>query len=195
MATRSRAGWLRSVLLVLAALIARIPSVGAAQAWAVVPGESTIAFSGEHAGNTFKGAFATWDAAIAFDPADLAGSKATVTIQMGSAKTGDTTYDKTMPSADWFDVAHAATASFETATFRAKSGDAFEADGTLTIRGLKVPVVFAFTFAASGDTARLTGATRLKRLDFGIGKGSDGDGSWVSLDIPVTVAVLMKRKS
>jgi len=161
--------------------------------WQVVPGESRISFSGEHAGNKFKGTFGTWDAVIAFDPADLAGSKATVTIALASAKTGDITYDKTMPTADWFDVAHGPTAVFETTAFRAKGSDAYEADATLSMRGLKVPVVFAFTFKADGDHASLAGSAKLKRLDFGIGRGSDGDGSWVSLDIPVEVGVLMTR--
>lgn len=191
---RSLTGFLKLLLLALPTLLALPPAAFAAASWSVVPGESSIAFSGEHSGNKFTGTFATWDAAIAFDPADLPGSKATVTISLGSARTGDTTYDKTLPSFDWFDVAHAPSAVFEATAFRAKGGDAFEADGTLTIRGFKVPVVFAFTFVASGETAKLTGATRLKRLDFGVGKGSDGDGSWVSLDIPVAVVVLMKRK-
>ena len=126
---------------------------------------------------------------IAFDPADLAGSKATVTITLGSVKTGDVTYDKTLPSADWFDVAKTPTAVFETTEFRSVSGDQFEADGTLSLHGLSVPVVLAFDFKATGGTAKLTGKTKLKRLDFGIGKGSDATGAWISLDIPVDVAV------
>jgi len=172
---------------------ANSPALAEATRWQVVPSDSKIAFSGEHAGNKFKGTFATWEASIAFDPADLAGSKATVTVALASAKTGDTTYDKTMPTADWFDVAHGPSAVFETTAFRAKGGDAYEADATLTLRGFKVPVVFAFTFTPGGDRATLSGSTRLKRLDFGIGKGSDGDGSWVSLDIPVEVTAVMTR--
>ena len=165
----------------------------AATTWTVVPAESKIAFSGQHAGNTFKGVFEKWEAVISFDPADLAGSKATVTVALASAKTGDATYDKTLPTADWFDAAKGPSGVFETTAFRAMGGDKFEADGALSIRGAKVPVTLAFTFTAIGNTAKLSGTTKLKRTDFGIGKGSDGDGSWVSLDIPVEVSVSLKR--
>ena len=185
--------WFRFGACLAVSLIAATSAASAATAWSVVPAASRIAFSAEHAGNKFKGAFGSWDAAIAFDPADLAGSKAKVTIALASAKTGDATYDKTMPTADWFDIATVPSAVFETSAFRAKGGDAFEADGTLSIRGVSVPVVFGFTFKQDGETAKLTGSTRLKRLDFGIGKGSDADGSWVSLEIPVEVEVVLKK--
>ena len=184
---------LRLIALLAVGLIAASSAASAATAWVVDPTGSRIGFAGEHAGNKFKGTFGSWDAAIAFDPADLAGSKATVTVALVSAKTGDATYDKTMPTADWFDAVKAPSAVFETTAFRSKGGDAFEADGTLRIRGINVPVVLAFTFTRSGDTAKLTGSTRLKRLDFGIGKSSDADGAWVSLDIPVEIEVALKK--
>jgi polyisoprenoid-binding protein YceI len=186
-------GFSQRVILITALMSAALPAY-AASSWTVVPGAaSRISFSGEHAGNKFKGSFEKWDAVIAFDPADLAGSKATVTVAMASAKTGDPTYDKTLPTADWFDITKGATGVFETTAFRAKGGDDYEADGTLTIRGVKVPVVLAFTFKSTGDTATLTGKTALKRLDFGMGKGSDADGSWVSLAIPLDVSVSLKK--
>ena len=165
----------------------------AAGPWTVVPAGSKIAFSGEHAGNKFKGTFEKWDASISFDPAGLPGSKATVTVALASAKTGDATYDKTLPTADWFDAAKGPSGVFETTAFRAKGGDAYEADATLSIRGVVVPVLFAFEFKSSGDTAKLTGKATLKRIDFGIGKGSDATGAWVSLDIPVEVTVSLKK--
>jgi polyisoprenoid-binding protein YceI len=166
----------------------------AATTWTVDQASSKIGFSGEHAGNKFKGTFEKWDAVIAFDPADLAGSKATVTIALASAKTADPTYDKTLPTVDWFNVAKGPSGVFETTVFRAVGTDAFEADGTLAIRGVKVPVLLAFTFKPTGDTALLTGTTQLKRLDFGLGKGSDDSGAWVSLAIPVEVSVALKKK-
>ena len=161
--------------------------------WIADTKESRIGFGGTHAGNAFKGSFGTWEAVVAFDPADLAHSKATVTVSLASAKTGDATYDKTLPTVDWFDVARGPTAVFETSGIRGVSGDSFVADGTLSIRGAQVPVVFTFDFKANGDTAQLTGKTQLKRLAFGIGKGSDDSGAWVSLDIPVDVTVTFKR--
>ena len=181
--------------LALATALGLMASCGSAMAgpWTVVPEGSSIGFSSEHAGDKFKGTFEKWDAKISFDPADLASSKAVVTVALASAKTGDATYDKTLPTADWFDVAKTPSGVFETTAFRAKGGDAFEADGTLTIRGVAVPVVFAFTFKPDGDGAKLEGQAALKRIAFGIGKGSDDNGTWVALDVPVTVRVALKK--
>jgi polyisoprenoid-binding protein YceI len=173
--------------------VAILSTNAAATTWSVVPADSKISFGGEHAGNKFKGTFEKWDAAIAFDPADLASAKATVTVALASAKTGDPTYDKTLPSADWFDVAKGPSGVFETNAFRALGADKFEADGTLAIRGAKVPVTLAFEFKATGDTAKLTGSTKLKRTDFAIGKGSDATGDWVSLEIPLVITVSLKK--
>jgi polyisoprenoid-binding protein YceI len=184
---------LRATPLSIALALSVLSFPAVAGPWTVVPADSKIAFSGTHAGNTFKGTFEKWDAVINFDPADLASAKATVTVALASAKTGDATYDKTLPTPDWFDTAKGPSGVFETSQFRTTGADTFEADGTLAIRGFKVPVVLAFTFKASGDTAKLVGKTKLKRLDFGIGKGSDGDGSWVALDIPVDVSVGLKK--
>lgn len=161
--------------------------------WAVVQGESRIAFSGSHAGKAFKGTFERWQADIAFDPSDLQGSKARVIVELASARTGDITYDKTLPSGDWFDIAKTPSGIFETTAFKSLGTDKFEADGMLDIRGFKVPVKLAFEWKASGDTAKLAGKTMLKRLDFGIGKGSDAPGEWVSLDVPVEISVSLKK--
>lgn len=182
----------RTSALALVALVALTLGANAAN-WTVVPTESRIGFSGEHAGAKFKGVFDKWDAAITFDPANLAAAKATVTVQLASAKTGDPTYDKTLPTADWFDVAKSPTGVFETVAFRATNAGAYEADATLTIRGFKVPMVFAFTWTPSGDTAKLVGKAQVKRTAFGIGKGSDEPGAWVSLDIPIDVTASLKK--
>lgn len=169
-------------------------SAMAATAWQVVPEKSRIAFSGTHAGRSFAGTFQSWQADIAFDPADLASSKALVTVDLSSAVTGDATYDKTLPTVDWFNISAVAQSTFATDRITtADEGKSFTAEGKLSIRGVEVPVTLAFSFAESGDEAQLEGTATLKRLDFGIGKGSDAEGSWVSLDIPVTVSVALKR--
>lgn len=161
--------------------------------WIVRPAESKISFSGTHAGREFTGEFRTWTAEIRFDPNDLAGSKAVIVVDLASAFTGDQTYDKTLPTADWFDVGKFAEGRFETTGFMAKADDRFEAQGTLALRGVNADVLLKFTFEEKGTTAMLSGETTLQRLDFGIGKDSDAPGNWVSLDIPISVSVVMDK--
>ncbi|MEO0730968.1 MAG: YceI family protein [Pseudomonadota bacterium] len=186
---------LRSVKLALAAalIVVSAPTHAFATSWIVVKDQSRIGFSGTHAGTNFKGQFENWNAEIVFDPEALETAKATVTVDLTSAQTGNATYDKSLPNADWFDTKTTAAAVFTSETIKRVDGDSYVADGTLNLRGAKVPVSLAFDLKINGDTATMTGTSTLARLDFGIGKASDAGGAWVSLDIPVDVKVVAKR--
>lgn len=170
------------------------PHTAAAAKWIVDAGASRIVFSGTHTGRAFTGSFRSWIADITFDPDDLAASKAIVRIDLGSATTGDATYDRTLPTADWLDTARSTTASFATTSFRSIAPGRYEADGILELRGATLPVVLVFDLRIDGDTAWMSGRANLKRLDFGIGKMSDADGAWVSLDIPLEITLVARRK-
>ena len=62
------------------------------------------------------------------------------------------------------------------------------------MRGAKLPVTLAFDLKIDGDMAWISGRANLKRLDFGIGKMSDPEGVWISLDIPVEITLVARRK-
>lgn len=163
--------------------------------WTVVPENSTISFSGSHAGQKFKGVFKIWTAEVSFDPENLSASRADVRVDLASAETGDATYDKTLPTADWFHIKKFAEGRFIATDFEALGGNKFAAKGSLELRGIDVPVTLTFDFVADGDTAKLNGQVTLQRLNHKIGLDSDATGAWVSLDIPVTIDVLMKPRS
>ncbi|MEL6298014.1 MAG: YceI family protein [Pseudomonadota bacterium] len=177
-----------------AALLALQPVAAAASSWTVVSEESRIGFSGTHAGNTFSGQFKEWTAEITLDPEALDQAKAVVTVELTSAETGNVTYDKSLPSADWFNTGAKATAVYRTEEIkRAENGNGYVADGTLELRDVKLPVTLTFDLDIEGDTATMTGKSTIARLDYGIGKASDAKGAWVSLDIPVDIKVVAKR--
>lgn len=162
--------------------------------WLVVPAKSEIAFSGSHAGRTFKGVFGKWTAAIRFDPARLADANATVRIDLASSKTGDKTYDQSLPGEDWFNVRKTPMAMFQTTRFRENGPGKYIADGILTLRDTKIPVSLPFAVTINGASASMTGQLIVKRMAFGLGKGSDPTGDWVGLDVPVTIKVAAVRK-
>lgn len=172
---------------------AAAPLTAHATSWDVVRGDSRIGFSGTHAGAPFQGTFKTWSAEITFDPEALDQAKATVTVDLASAETGNTTYDKSLPSGDWFNTGSSATATYTTDTIARGEGGSYVADGTLSLRGKQVPVTLTFDLAISGDTATMTGKSTIARLDFDIGRSSDAKGAWVSLDIPLDLKVVAKR--
>lgn len=165
------------------------PSVAPAQLWTVDPAASFIEFSGQHAGNDFKGTFKTWTATIQFDPANLLGSLATVKIDTASASTGNATYDGSLPSAEWLNPKAFPEAVFQTKSIRMKDAGSYEADATLSVKGVSKDIVLPFTVEIEGDTATMKGTLTVDRLGFDIGKAADPKGEWVTKDIIVTLNV------
>lgn len=176
--------------LIAAALLATaVPQAQAARSWTVDPAQSTLGFSATMAGAGFEGRFERWTADIAFDPADLAGSSVKVAIDMTSAVTGDPSRDQSLPNADWFDTSNFPQAVFEAHSFADKGGGAYEAQGTLTIRGASKPLALPFTLSIADDMAKATGAVTLMRTDYGVGQGQWALPDPVAHDVKVTFAI------
>ena len=115
--------------------------------WTVDHAASNLGFKSSFNGMDFEGRFKRWDAQIAFDPKDLAGSRVNATIDMASATTGDSSRDSSLPSDDWFATNQYPKATFTAAGFKSLGGDRYEANGTLTIRGVSKPVALPFTLS------------------------------------------------
>jgi cytochrome b561/polyisoprenoid-binding protein YceI len=180
--------------LLVAAAVAGVGGTAHAADWAVDFGASRLGFAGVQSGSPFEGRFTRWQADIAFDPADPAGGHARIAIDMTSAVTGDKQKDESLPQSDWFDAKAFPQALFEASGFRAKGGNAYEAEGSLSIRGVRKTVVLPFTLDISGDTAHARGKLDLLRTDYGVGQGAWSDGSIVALAVAVTVDVTAKRR-
>jgi polyisoprenoid-binding protein YceI len=167
----------------ISALIFTTPAMAAD--WTMQADKSHLGFSGTQTGAPFKGSFGKWTAEIAFDPAHPETGHAKVTIDLASARTGDTQRDTALPQSDWFDVKHFPQATFEATGFTPKGGDAYEAAGKLTIRGVTKDVVLPFTLDVAGDGATAKGHLGLVRTAFGVGQGAWASGEWVALEVGV----------
>jgi polyisoprenoid-binding protein YceI len=165
----------------------------AAPAWTVDKAASRIRFKSAFSGQAFEGGFSRWDAQINFDPRNLAGSKAVVTIDLASANTGDKDRDETIPTGDWFNVSKFPRATFTTTAIRSLGGDRYQATGTLNLKGVARPVTLPFTLAITGDQARMNGQVVLKRNDFGVGAGQFSGADTVPFEVTVVVAVAARR--
>jgi polyisoprenoid-binding protein YceI len=161
--------------------------------WTVDKAASRLGFKSSMSGMPFEGRFRQWDAQIAFDPKDLAGSKVNVSIQMASAATGDTSRDESLPSDDWFATSQFPRATFTSNSFKSLGGDRYQAAGTLTIRGKSAPVVLPFTLDITGDVARMNGQVAINRTAFGVGQGEFATGDTVPLDVTVVVSITAKK--
>lgn len=177
--------------LACAALLASAPAMAAT--WAIDAAGSKLGFSGKQNGEAFAGKFGRFSGTIAFDPAKPDAGHADIAIDMASAGTGDTQRDEALPQAEWFNSKKFPQAHFVATAFRAKGGDAFEAAGTLSIRGITRDVTLPFTLAIAGDTAHAKGHLDLVRTTYGVGQGPWSSAQWVALEVGVDFDVLAKR--
>lgn len=143
--------------------------------------QSEIRFSGQHAGETFSGIFTNWHGDIHFDSEDLDHSYIDVTIDTESATTGNSMYDGTLPSMDWFATEAHPKANYKTARITQGAPGTYLATGTLTLRGISHPANFKFTLPEGQyKHVHTTAALEVDRLAYDIGKKSDPTAEWVS---------------
>jgi len=176
------------------ALALVVASPAAARPWVVDPAASNLGFRVNVEGQPVKGTFRRWTANIAFDPAALATSKASVTIDMASAASGDAERDTSLVSADWFSTKSYPKATFVTRSIRAKGGTKYEAVGDLTIRGVSRPIVLPFNLVIVGDKARMTSQVSLDRTAFGVGGGQFSTGDYVDTRVTVVIDLTARGK-
>lgn len=187
---------MRGVLCFLAAAALGAAAWASPATWTVDPAKSSLGFVVNVNGQAVSGKFKAFGALIAFDPADLAHSSAKITIDMTEAKTGDATLDAMLLKPDWFNVLDFPQTVFRTTAFTAKGGNAYEARGTLTMKGVAKEIVLPFTLTIKGKTATMKGESVLQRADFKVGQGKDfQSGVPVALSVKVVVNVTARRSN
>ena len=185
---------MKPCLFALAAIAIAAPAYAApAPSWVIEKAASKIGFTSSMSGESFSGSFRKWDAAIRFDPKNLAGSSVTTTIDMTSAVTGDEDRDESLPSAQWFFTTKHPQATYAATKFKALGGNRYQADGTLTMRGVAKPLSLPFTLTITGDTAKMTSAIDLNRLAFGVGSGEWASTTAVPANVRVDIVLVDKR--
>ena len=180
-------------MMVRFAALLMLAAPAAASQWAVVPSQSSIGFSAEWNGKMVEGRFPKFAANIHFDPADPASARVAGVIDLSAATTGDRTVDGSLPGPDWFDVKTSSTARLTMNQFAQTRPGSYLGRGTLSMRGVTVPVSLPFTLAINGDTAIMTGETTLDRRAFKIGMESDATASWVGFRVPIKVRIVANR--
>ncbi|WP_170577643.1 cytochrome b/b6 domain-containing protein [Ruegeria arenilitoris] len=152
--------------------------------------EGTLSITITQLGSPVTGTFADWTAAIAFeDPSEpgLAGT-VDVTIAIPSLSLG-TVADQAM-GADFFDSTQFPTAQFKADLYKTDTG--YEARGPLTIRDKTMDVVLPFMLDLQDNTAAMSGALELNRLDFDVGKSMPGEDS-LAFVVAVSVELIAQR--
>jgi polyisoprenoid-binding protein YceI len=158
------------------AQISAAPAQVQAGAYKLDPDHSKITWSVSHFGfSTYVGQFATVNATLKLDPANLGVTALDATIDTTSLGTLNPALDKHLKSPDFLD-----TAKFPTATFKAskvtRTGErTADIAGDLTLHGVTKPVTVKATFNQAGPNPMVktyqlgfAGSATIKRSDFGI---------------------------
>jgi polyisoprenoid-binding protein YceI len=180
--------------LTLAGLILAAAAQAAAPRYTADPTTSKLEFVGLQAGAEFKGSFHKFASAVDFAPDDLTASRLDVQIDMNSADTLDKDRDKTIRGSDVFDVPHFPTAHYVTKSIT-KTASGYSAVGSLTLRGVTKDVPIYFQFVATTGGAKLEGATKIKRLEFGVGQGDWKSTEWIADPVKVSFSLALKPRT
>jgi polyisoprenoid-binding protein YceI len=184
----------RAALFVAAAPALTVPAA-AADTYGIDKAHSEVVFSIKHLVSKVSGKFQDFEGKIAIDRAKPEASTAEFTIKATSINTGETRRDDHLRSPDFFDVAKNPEITFKSSKVTAKSKDAFEVAGELTMRGVTKPVVLAVSFLGDikdpmgNEKAGFEVTTTLNRKDFGIvwNRALDQGGFVLGDDVKVTI--------
>ncbi|MBS0471862.1 MAG: YceI family protein [Proteobacteria bacterium] len=183
---------MKTLLAVAVAALISLPA--SATTWVVVPEKSRLGFNVTWSGQPFVATFKAWKAEIAFDPADLAHSRAVVLIDLASETSDSADNDDGLKSPEGLSVDRFPTAKFETTGFTARGGNAYIANGRLSLHGLTRDVTLPFTLTVSGRTAHMVGRTTVSRLDFGLGTSGEWAGETpIAHTVTITVDLTATR--
>jgi polyisoprenoid-binding protein YceI len=156
-----------------------------ATTWQVDAAHSTLEFTNSYQDVRYTGQFGRFTATIDYDPADLAHARFDVSVDIASLDTRNAERDHAALGADFFDATKFPKAHFVTTAFHKTADGKVVADGTLTLRGVRKPVVLDVVFTPHGNTATLDVTAQLKRLDFDIGTGQWADPSLIGNAVTV----------
>jgi polyisoprenoid-binding protein YceI len=155
--------------------------------WQIDAAHSKLGFVGEQNGVKFEGGFKKFTAQITLDPDHPETGKIAVTVDIASATAGSADRDSMLPEKDWFDTAKFPQAQFVSTAIRKTGPWKYEADATLTIKGLSKNVTLPFTLTREGDHWHALGRVGLMRNDFAIGQGSYASEDYVKRAVDVVV--------
>ncbi|QEL55976.1 YceI family protein [Chromobacterium paludis] len=180
--------------LLLGGMLAAPLAAQAAVYSAIQQDKSNIAFGYKQMGVGMQGHFKKFSAALNFDPAKPATSKAELTVDIASIDTGSAEANDQVSDKDWFNTKQYPTARFVSGAIKPLGGNRFQVDGKLTIKGRTQAVSTVATMTPQGAMAAFDGAFAIKRADFAIGEGDWKDFGTVANEIQIKFHLLARAK-
>lgn len=189
-----------------AALAAPAPAAKTAPAAKAAPAaanqllaaQSEVRFTAKQMGVPMQGMFTQLRGSVQWNAAKPEASHIRLEIPVASATVGSPEMDDELPKATWFAASQFPAAVFESSAVRALGGNRFEVAGTLSIKGVSLPVKTQATVlpnpADKGATSKATGSLDIARLAYKIGQGSWGDTSVVADPVSIQYSIRLKTQ-
>jgi polyisoprenoid-binding protein YceI len=149
--------------------------------WKVKSGEASVKFSG----GKISGAFEGLKADINFDKAHPEQSKISATIEVENIATGF--FLKNSHAKDALGAEKYPTIRFVSSSVK-KGGSGYEAEGSLTMKGVTKPVTIHFTFDDKGSEGVFKGNFKVIPKEYGIDRSGTPDQVNIELVVPVSKA-------
>lgn len=164
-----------------------------AQDWIPAKG-STLTFNSSFQSESFRGEFSRFTPQIRFDPKQLATCRFDVSIDLLSVNSQNKERDDTLKTADFFDTKKTPSARYVATKFTSLGGNRYQANGTLSLRGMTKPVALIFTWVEN-KSAVLTGDATVNRLDFNIGTGDWSDTELLPNAVKIHTRLILTAKT
>ncbi len=163
--------------------------------WNLDKAHSEVGFSVKHMMiSTVRGKFASFDATVQLDPANLSAAKISASIDANSIDTNEAKRDGHLRSADFFDVEKYPSLTF-TSTKVSGSGEDVEVTGNLKIKDQEHPITLKGELTAAakdpwGNTRvgfSLSGEIERERWGLGWNQALEAGGVLVGKKVKITI--------
>lgn len=184
---------MRSLVPVILLLSMSISPAARSAEWTLDQAKSELGFIATYEGVGFRTKFEEFTASIDFDADKPGDSRFEVRVKIDSLNSRSSDRDEGMQGAEWFDVAAHPIARFQTTAIEQLGPESYQATGDLTIKGTTRRIELPFTWAQTGNTARLRTEVALDRTAFDIGSGDWAKDSTIGFQVKVVGELLLTR--
>ena len=166
------------------------PAAAALPRWVQAPG-SSLTFTFDQAGAASKGSFKEFSTELGYDEKSPTTGSLDVKVQIATIDTQDQERNDMLVSADLFDAQKFPIAQYTASTLARTAAGGVEAVGKLTLRGVTRDLRLPLKIVPTTTGLELSGATAIKRLDYGVGQGdwksTEGVGDEVKIQYKVAL--------
>lgn len=173
----------------LVATLVGASAIAAAVPLKTDPAKSSVSAVFKQMNVPVEAPFRSFSAAIDYDAAKPAASKANVQINTASFDIGDPMYNKEVAKKEWFNSAQFPKASFVSTSIAPSGAGKLNVSGKLTLKGKTADVTFPLAVKTEGGKQVFEGQLPIKRLAFNIGEGEWKDTSMVADEVVIKFRV------